>query len=69
MKKRTTIYLDEQDRSAIAMLRAYYGVTSDSDVIRLALRLLTEQVKGKGEREQKAKGTPKHASGASVSDA
>jgi Arc/MetJ family transcription regulator len=67
MKKRTTIYLDEQDRFAIATLREYYGVTSDSDVIRLALRLLTEQVKGK--HEQETEGTTKHASGASLSDA
>ncbi len=69
MKKRTTIYLDEQDRFAIATLRAYYGVTSDSDVIRLALRLLTEQVKGKQQHEQEAQGTPEHTASAPVSDA
>ncbi len=67
MKQRTTIYLDEQDRFAIATLRGYYGVTSDSDVIRLALRLLTEQVKGK-QHEQEAQGTPKHPSGSPLSD-
>ena len=40
MKKRTTIYLDDADREAIALIKQAYGVTSDSDAIRLALRLL-----------------------------
>lgn len=36
----TTIRLDEADRAAIAMIKERYGVASDSDAIRLALRLL-----------------------------
>jgi len=43
MKKRTTIYLDESDRRAIVQIKQKYGVTSDSDAIRLALRLLAEK--------------------------
>ena len=43
MKKRTTIYLDESDRKAIAQIKRMYGITSDSDAIRLALRLLAEK--------------------------
>lgn len=43
MKKRTTIYLDEADRTAIVLIKQAYGVTSDSDAIRLALRLLAEK--------------------------
>lgn len=40
MRKMTTIRLDEADRAAIAMIKERYGVASDSDAIRLALRLL-----------------------------
>jgi Arc/MetJ-type ribon-helix-helix transcriptional regulator len=36
----TTIRLDEADRHAIATIRQRYGVASDSDAIRLALRLV-----------------------------
>jgi Arc/MetJ family transcription regulator len=42
MRKRTTIWLDESDRAALARVRERYGVASDSDAIRLALRLLAE---------------------------
>lgn len=42
MKKRTTIWLDDADRTAIATIRARYGVASESDAIRLAVRLLAE---------------------------
>jgi hypothetical protein len=40
MKKRTTIWLDEADKAAISTIRERYGVASDSDAIRLAVRLL-----------------------------
>jgi Arc/MetJ family transcription regulator len=42
MRKRTTIWLDEADRAALVTIRERYGVASDSDAIRLALRLLAE---------------------------
>jgi hypothetical protein len=42
MKKRTTMWLDDADRAAIAAIKARYGTASDSDAIRLALRLLAE---------------------------
>jgi hypothetical protein len=42
MRRRTTIWLDEADRAALATIRARYGVASDSDAIRLAVRLLAE---------------------------
>ena len=42
MRKRTTIWLDETDRASLAKVRERYGVASDSDAIRLALRLLAE---------------------------
>ncbi|HEV8192396.1 MAG TPA: hypothetical protein VGP82_13095 [Ktedonobacterales bacterium] len=40
MRKRTTIWLDEADRAALATIRARYGMASDSDALRLAVRLL-----------------------------
>jgi hypothetical protein len=42
MRKLTTIRLDEADRAAIAIIRHRYGVASDSDARRLALRLVAE---------------------------
>jgi Arc/MetJ family transcription regulator len=34
----TTIRIDEQDREAIEAIKAYYGITSDNDAVRFALR-------------------------------
>jgi Arc/MetJ family transcription regulator len=42
MRKRTTIWLDDADRAAIVTIRQRYGVASDSDAIRLAVRLVAE---------------------------
>jgi Arc/MetJ family transcription regulator len=42
MRKLTTIRLDDADRQAIAVIRQRYGVASDSDAVRLALRLVAE---------------------------
>jgi Arc/MetJ family transcription regulator len=42
MRKRTTIWLDDADRAALATVRERYGLATDSDAIRLALRLLAE---------------------------
>lgn len=42
MRKITTIRLDDADRAAIAVIRQRYGVASDSDAMRLALRLVAE---------------------------
>jgi Arc/MetJ-type ribon-helix-helix transcriptional regulator len=42
MRKLTTIRLDDADRQAIVAIRQRYGVASDSDAIRLALRLVAE---------------------------
>lgn len=40
--KRTTIFLGEADREAIRTIQRLYGVSTDSDAIRLALRILAE---------------------------
>jgi hypothetical protein len=42
MKKRTTIWLDEVDRTAMAVIKARYGTATESDAIRLAIRLVAE---------------------------
>jgi Arc/MetJ-type ribon-helix-helix transcriptional regulator len=43
--KQTTIRLDEKDQAAIAEIRDYYGVSSDIDAIRIALRETQRQIK------------------------
>jgi Arc/MetJ family transcription regulator len=40
--KRTTIFLGEVDREAIRVIQSRYGVSTDSDAIRLALRVLAQ---------------------------
>jgi hypothetical protein len=40
MKKRTTVWLDEADKAAIAAIKERYGSATESDAIRLAIRLL-----------------------------
>ena len=42
MRKRTTIWLDETDRASLARIRERYGMASESDALRLAVRLLAE---------------------------
>ena len=42
VKKRTTIWLDDADRTAIEAIKERYGTATDSDAIRLALRLVAE---------------------------
>ena len=47
MKKQrtaTTIRLEDRDREAIATIKEQYGVTSDNDAIRLALRMLLREI-------------------------
>jgi hypothetical protein len=38
--KRTTIFLGEADRTAIQSIKDQFGISSDSDAIRLALRVI-----------------------------
>jgi hypothetical protein len=58
MRKRTTIWLDEVDRAALATIRERYGVASDSDAMRLALRLLAESKRVNLETLDKRKSQP-----------
>ena len=38
--KRTTIFLGDADRAAIQVIKDRFGISSDSDAIRLALRVI-----------------------------
>jgi len=58
MRKRTTIWLDDADRAALATVRERYGVATDSDAIRLALRLLAESQRGSVERASTKRDAP-----------
>lgn len=40
--QRTSIFLGDEDRAAIRMIQQRFGVSTDSDAIRLALRVLAE---------------------------
>lgn len=40
--RRTSIFVGDEDRAAIRAIRQRYGVSTDSDAIRLALRVLAE---------------------------
>jgi len=40
--QRTSIFLGDDDRAAIRTIQERYGVSTDSDAIRLALRVLAE---------------------------
>ena len=42
---RTTLPLTEQDRKMIAAIREHYGIHSDADAIRIALRELYRRIK------------------------
>lgn len=51
--KRTSIFLDVNDKKAITTIKVRYGLSTDSDAIRLSLRVVAEsphlivsQVKG-----------------------
>jgi Arc/MetJ family transcription regulator len=40
--KRTTIWFSDEDRAAILAIKRRFGVSTDSDAVRLALRVLSE---------------------------
>ncbi len=48
----TTIRLDEQDKQIIATIKEHYGVKSDNDAIRLALRETLREIKRQSQPHQ-----------------
>ena len=60
--KARTVRLTEQDEEAIAALKAYYGITSDNEIIRLALRAALREITGNpSPAPQKERLLPPHA--------
>ncbi len=51
-KSRTTLPLEDKDREAIAAIREHYGVQSDADAIRIALRELLRTIKKEQRKER-----------------
>jgi Arc/MetJ family transcription regulator len=43
-KTRTTVHLEDKDKEAIATIREHYGLSSNDDAIRLALREILRQM-------------------------
>jgi hypothetical protein len=58
VKKRTTVWLDDIDRAALSMIRERYGVASESEAIRLAVRILAESKRVNLETPDKRKLQP-----------
>jgi hypothetical protein len=54
-RKAKTVRLTEHDYEAIAVLKAYYGITSDNEVIRLALQAALREIK----RQENPSASPK----------
>jgi Arc/MetJ family transcription regulator len=54
-KTRTTVHLEDKDKEAIAAIKEHYGLSSNDDAIRLALRELLRTLK------KKEGGIPPHA--------
>jgi hypothetical protein len=42
-KKRTNVYLDEEDKRMVAYLRERYGLDSDASVVRFVLRKVAKE--------------------------
>ena len=50
--KRTTIFLLEQDLCLIRLLQSRYGLTTQSEVIRFALRMTGETTVTQGQKQE-----------------
>lgn len=42
--KQTSIYLDQIDREAIEIIKAHFGVSTNSDAARLAIRRVAREI-------------------------
>jgi hypothetical protein len=42
--KQTSIYLDQIDREAIEIIKAHFGVSTNSDAVRLAIRKVAREI-------------------------
>lgn len=61
--KKTTIYLDESDYEALALIQDHYGTKSESAALRLAVRLLADQLKKGGAKSGRRSPRPHRQDG------
>jgi hypothetical protein len=52
--KRTNIYLDEEDREALQVIRAAHGIGTDASAVRFAIRQVARELERKTKRDQRA---------------
>jgi hypothetical protein len=50
--QRTSIYLDDQDRDALRVIREAHGIASDASAIRFAVRSMARDLERKPRRGQ-----------------
>ena len=48
-KRAKTVRMDVQDWEAVNSIKEYYGIASDTDAIRFALRTVLRQIKRQGD--------------------
>jgi Arc/MetJ-type ribon-helix-helix transcriptional regulator len=56
----TTIRLEDQDKQAIQEIKDYYGISSDSDVIRFLLREKQHEIRRQVQAQQPPPPPPSH---------
>ena len=64
-KTRTTVHLEDADKEAIAAIREHYGLSSNDDAIRLALREWYRHIKGGSTTSPRQKERPLYPHGQS----
>jgi len=47
MKKRTNIFLGEEDKQAIALIREYYNLDTDASAVRFVVRREAKDIRSK----------------------
>jgi transposase len=45
MKKRTNMYLDEQDKALLTLIREHYNLSSDATAVRFAISQVVASIK------------------------
>jgi len=50
MKKRTNMYLDEQDKVYLSIIRERYNLATDAAAVRLAIKLIATQTSEKKDK-------------------
>jgi len=54
--KRTNIYLDEEDREALQVIRSAHGIGTDASAVRFAIRQVARELERKSRRDQRVTG-------------